>query len=75
MSIPDHIRKRMQQAGDGDSGRAEGIRIAQEALIDCRPMIHGSYIMPPFNRFEMALKVIEVLPEFSNRVNAKSQGR
>jgi hypothetical protein len=30
-------------------------------------MIQGSYIMPPFNRFDMALKVMEVLPEFSNR--------
>ncbi|MGH9857947.1 MAG: bifunctional homocysteine S-methyltransferase/methylenetetrahydrofolate reductase, partial [Acidobacteriota bacterium] len=67
MSIPEHIRKRMQTAGDGESGRAEGIRIAQEALVDCRSMIHGSYIMPPFNRFDMALKVMDVLPEFSNR--------
>ncbi len=67
MSIPEHIRQRMQTAGDGESGRNEGIRIAQEALLDCRSMIHGSYIMPPFNRFEMALKVMEVIPEFSNR--------
>ena len=67
MSIPEHIRKRMQEAGDGDAGRSEGIRIAQEALLDCRSMIHGSYIMPPFNRFDMALKVMEVLPEFSSR--------
>jgi methionine synthase I (cobalamin-dependent)/5,10-methylenetetrahydrofolate reductase len=67
MSIPEHIRKRMQHAGDGESGRAEGIKIAQEALVDCRPMIHGSYIMPPFNRFDMALKVMEALPEFSDR--------
>ena len=67
MSIPEHIRKRMQEAGDGESGRNEGIKIAQEALLDCRSMIHGSYIMPPFNRFEMALKVMEVLPEFSSR--------
>jgi methionine synthase I (cobalamin-dependent)/5,10-methylenetetrahydrofolate reductase len=63
MTIPDHIRKRMQAAGDGESGRAEGIKIAQEALLDCKPLIHGCYIMPPFNRFEMALKVIEVLQE------------
>ena len=67
MSIPDHIRKRMQNAGDGEGGRAEGIKIAQEALLDCRAMIHGTYIMPPFNRFDMALKVMDVLPEFSSR--------
>jgi methionine synthase / methylenetetrahydrofolate reductase(NADPH) len=75
MSIPEHIRKRMQAAGDGESGRSEGIRIAQEALVDCRPMIHGSYIMPPFNRFDMALKVMEILPEFSNRNKEEATGR
>ncbi len=67
MSIPEHIRKRMRDAGDGESGRNEGIKIAQEALLDCRPLIHGSYIMPVFNRFDMALKVLDVLPEFLSR--------
>jgi methionine synthase / methylenetetrahydrofolate reductase (NADH) len=72
MTIPEHIRKRMQSAGDGEAGRAEGIKISREALLDCKPMIHGCYIMPPFNRFEMALKVIEVLPEFDNRADASA---
>jgi methionine synthase I (cobalamin-dependent)/5,10-methylenetetrahydrofolate reductase len=66
MSVPESIRKRMHSAGNGESGRAEGIKIAQEALLDCRPMVHGAYIMPPFNRYDMALKVLEVLPEFSS---------
>ena len=65
MSIPEHIRKRMHGAGNGEDGRAEGIRIAQEALLACRPMVHGTYVMPPFNRYDMALKVVEVLPERS----------
>src|SRR5262245_5210511 len=65
MSIPESIRKRMHAAGNGEAGRKAGIEIAQEALLDARPMVQGTYIMPPFNRFEMALKVIEVLPEFS----------
>lgn len=72
MSIPDHIRKRMQAAGDGESGRNEGIRIAQEALLNCRSMIHGTYIMPPFNRFEMALKVMEVLPDYNDVAETRS---
>jgi homocysteine S-methyltransferase len=67
MSIPLEIRKRMQEAGNGEAGRAEGIRIAQEALLACKPMVHGAYIMPPFNRYDMALKVVEVLPEFSSK--------
>ncbi|HET6266584.1 MAG TPA: bifunctional homocysteine S-methyltransferase/methylenetetrahydrofolate reductase, partial [Acidobacteriota bacterium] len=65
MSIPEHIRKRMHSAGNGEEGRAEGIRIAQEALLACHPMVQGAYIMPPFNRYDMALKVVEVLPERS----------
>lgn len=65
MSIPEHIRKRMHAAGNGEEGRNEGIRIAQEALLDCRPMVHGTYVMPPFNRFDMALKVVDVIPEFA----------
>jgi homocysteine S-methyltransferase len=68
MSVPEAIRKRMHAAGNGEAGRAEGIKIAQEALTDCKPMVQGTYIMPPFNRFDMALKVLEVLPE-----NTKTQ--
>jgi homocysteine S-methyltransferase len=65
MSIPEDIRKRMHLAGNGDPGRAEGIRIAQEALLAISPMVQGAYIMPPFNRFDMALQVLEALPSFS----------
>lgn len=65
MSIPESIRKRMHAAGNGDAGRKTGIEIAQEALLASKPFVQGTYIMPPFNKFDMALKVIEVLPEFS----------
>lgn len=71
MSIPEHIRKRMHAAGNGEEGRNEGIRIAQEALLACRPMVHGTYVMPPFNRFDLALKVVDVIPEFA-QANAKT---
>ncbi len=68
MSIPENIRKRMQTAGNGEAGQLVGIEIAREALLACRPLVQGTYIMPPFNRFEMALKVLEVLPEYSGVV-------
>lgn len=64
MSVPEDIRKRMSNAGNGEAGRTEGIRIAQEALQACSAMVQGTYIMPPFNRFDMALQVLEVLPEY-----------
>ncbi len=67
MSIPESIRKRMNAAGNGEAGRNVGIEIAQEALLAARSMVQGTYIMPPFNRFEMALRVIEVLPATDER--------
>ena len=61
MQIPEAIRRRMAKVGSGPEAREEGILIAQEALRACRPHVQGLYIMPPFNRFETALKVLEVL--------------
>jgi methionine synthase I (cobalamin-dependent)/5,10-methylenetetrahydrofolate reductase len=61
MRIPDGIRERMRKAGSGDEARAEGIRIAQEALLAAQQQADGVYIMPPFNKVELALRVIDVL--------------
>lgn len=72
MSVPDEIRKRMQDAGNGEAGRGEGIKIAQEALLACKPMVQGVYVMPPFNRFDMALQVLNVLPGFSQKARVKA---
>ena len=71
MIIPDAIRKRMHESGDGETGRAEGIEIAREALLACKSAVHGVYVVPPFNRFEMALKVLEALPEFAEKSRPK----
>ena len=40
--------------------RAEGIRIAQEALGAVKQRVAGVYVMPPFNRVDSALAVLEV---------------
>jgi len=61
MQIPEEIRSRMKAAGTGDAARAEGVRIAQEALLAVRDRIQGAYIMPPLGHYEMALQVLEVL--------------
>ena len=36
MSIPEDIRERMRKAGSGEEAQAEGVRIAQEALLAAR---------------------------------------
>jgi len=61
MSVPDDIRERMRQAGSGESAQAEGVRIAQEALLAARDLVQGAYVMPPFNKVELAVRVVEVL--------------
>ncbi len=61
MSIPEDIRERMQKAGSGEKAQAEGVSIAQEATLAAREKAQGVYIMPPFNKVDLAVRVIEVL--------------
>jgi len=61
MSIPDDIRERMRRAGSGESAHAEGVAIAREAALAARETAQGVYVMPPFNKVELAVRVIEVL--------------
>jgi methionine synthase I (cobalamin-dependent)/5,10-methylenetetrahydrofolate reductase len=60
MGIPQEYRERMAKVGGGPAARAEGIRIAQEALAAVKHRVQGAYVMPPFNRVDSALAVLEV---------------
>jgi methionine synthase / methylenetetrahydrofolate reductase(NADPH) len=59
MRIPEEIRSRMARAEAGPPARAEGIRIAQEALSAVRHRVAGAYIMPPFDRVDSALEILK----------------
>jgi homocysteine S-methyltransferase len=61
MSIPDDIRERMRVAGSGERAQAEGVAIAQEAILAARDTAQGAYIMPPFNKVDLAVRVVEAL--------------
>ena len=61
MTIPDDIRERMRKAGSGESAQAEGVAIAQQATLAAREKAQGVYVMPPFNKVDLAVRVIEVL--------------
>ncbi|MGE5126575.1 MAG: bifunctional homocysteine S-methyltransferase/methylenetetrahydrofolate reductase [Betaproteobacteria bacterium] len=61
MRIPDDIRERMRKAGSGERAQAEGVAIAQEATVAARELGQGVYVMPPFNKVELAVRVIEAL--------------
>jgi homocysteine S-methyltransferase len=45
----------------GPDGRKEGVRMAQELLLDLIPIAQGVYLMPSFGRYEVAAEVLDVL--------------
>jgi hypothetical protein len=51
----------MRKAGSGDQARDVGVKIAQEALLASKELAQGTYVMPPFNKVELAVRVIEIL--------------
>lgn len=59
MQVPESVRERMRKAGTGAAARAEGVAIAREMLTAVRPRVAGAYIMPPLERYELALEVID----------------
>ncbi|MSP91457.1 MAG: bifunctional homocysteine S-methyltransferase/methylenetetrahydrofolate reductase [Myxococcales bacterium] len=56
MAIPLSIRERMRQAGE--RGPDEGVAIGREFLAAVKPLVAGTYLMPPFNKFEMAIEML-----------------
>ncbi len=61
MSVPEPIRKRIASVPQGPEARRVGIKICQEALMEVVHDVVGAYIMPPFSRYESAIKVMEPL--------------
>jgi homocysteine S-methyltransferase len=59
MQIPSDILKRMASPSSVEAQRDEGIAIAREALTAFRKDVQGTYIMPPFNKADIALKVLD----------------
>jgi len=59
MQIPEAIRERMRKAGTGAPARKEGVAIAREMLAAVKHRVAGAYIMPPLERYELALEVVD----------------
>ena len=60
MQHPGGVRERMAKAGGGPAAREEGVTIARETLAAVKHRVAGAYVMPPFERVELALEVLEV---------------
>ncbi|MGH9406461.1 MAG: bifunctional homocysteine S-methyltransferase/methylenetetrahydrofolate reductase [Terriglobia bacterium] len=61
VSVPASILERMRRADTGDKARAEGLKIAQELLLEVRSVAAGAQIVAPFGRIAMAAEVAEAL--------------
>jgi methionine synthase / methylenetetrahydrofolate reductase(NADPH) len=59
MQVPEATRERMRKAGTGADARKEGVRIAREMLEAVKGRVAGAYIMPPLERYELALEVVD----------------
>lgn len=59
MQVPEAVRERMRKAGSGAQARKEGVAIAREMLAAVRSRVAGAYIMPPLERYELALEVVD----------------
>jgi methionine synthase I (cobalamin-dependent)/5,10-methylenetetrahydrofolate reductase len=59
ITIPEHIRKEMQTAGD--QGASVGIRLAEELVEEVRPIIAGIYLVPSFGRYDDVCGMIQRL--------------
>jgi homocysteine S-methyltransferase len=59
MQIPETIRERMRKAGSGAPARKEGVAIAREMLAAVKDRVAGAYVMPPLERYELALEVMD----------------
>jgi homocysteine S-methyltransferase len=55
----DEALHRMKLAGP--EGRKEGVKMAQELLLEVKGLVSGVYIMPSFGRYEVAAEVLTVL--------------
>jgi homocysteine S-methyltransferase len=61
MQVPEATRDRMRKAGSGALARKEGVAFARGMLEAVRHRVAGVYVMPPFERHELALEVVDGL--------------
>lgn len=68
--VPEEYMERMRRAQEisKDEARAEGIRIAQEAVQKLRPHVQGFQVSAPFGKVEYAMQVLAALKEFGGEV-------
>ena len=61
IDIPEEMLDRIRAAGEESA--QEGIKIAVEQIQQIKAWGQGIYLMPPFNRFDMAAEIVERVKE------------
>jgi homocysteine S-methyltransferase len=61
ISVPPTIMERMRRADAGERARLEGLKIAQETLLEIRAEVQGVQIAAPFGRYALAVEVAQAL--------------
>jgi 5,10-methylenetetrahydrofolate reductase len=61
IAIPTAVQERLRLAGG--QAKEEGMRVAEELLAELsrRPEVAGTYIICPFNRYELALTILDAV--------------
>ncbi len=65
ITLTDDARRRMKDAGE--HGIEEGIRLAQELLIEAKDFVAGTYLMPSFGRYDVCGELVKVLEDKMHR--------
>jgi len=69
-SVPEKYMERMRNAQEisKEEARAEGLRIAQEAVAQSREYVKGFQVSAPFGKVEYSMQVLSILKEFGGDV-------
>jgi methionine synthase / methylenetetrahydrofolate reductase (NADH) len=73
ISVPLEILTRMRKVDTGDQARAEGLKIAQEILLEVRGLVQGAQIVAPFSRYAMAVEVAEALGKRAQKAEEEKE--
>ena len=60
INIPEYVRKRLAELDKEDAPKY-GVEVVQNLLIEARPLVNGTYLMPPASMPHLAGDVIEAI--------------
>ena len=58
MSVPQPVRERLAAAPTRHRAREVGVSVARDMVAAARDLAAGVYVMPPFNRFDLAIRSV-----------------